>query len=584
MSGIFGFFRNTSQTKIDSMLGLLNQYPNNRVLHHFCDNNVCIANIGLLHHKDCKYSDKDIELSIAGTCYNLCDFSADSFADLIVSSYRDGNLTDTLAQVDGCFHFCLYDKKNQKIIIACDRFGLYPLFIYSQDGNFAFGAESKSLLKLDFVDTTIDPDSFSVFEKIGYLLGSSTWFKYIKRIKPATIMTFDMQTHELISCYYWTFANIKKSDVSFYDAVEIAHRLFSDSVRRQVNPLIKSVIPISAGYDSRLILAAAKELYPNYNPYTTTFGVKNCLDIITAHKVCKVAGIKKNHENLFENIDWLGARENMVYDCDCTFSLQHMHGLEFIDTFGDARCLINGYLGDTIFGGSYLPTDTSLYNHVIDESVAKYYFGDYYRFCDFDDEYFQINNPIVLMWFNRGNNFINEAQRLCYNTFDIAHPFFDNKIIEFIASLPNEYLQYDRLYNALVLKHYPKYFKFIGRNGNRPAYLKKGLAYRYNKMKFALDKLLRTIRIKPRIVMAYANYTKWVQEHPNKERLMQLLNRDTSFYSKYTDTDYCDLLCHVNSSNISQILSVASVEIYFSQLKKQKIEIEKEMQNQQEQQ
>jgi hypothetical protein len=84
--------------------------------------------------------------------------------------------------------------------------------------------------------------------------------------------------------------------------------------------------------------------------------------------------------------------------------------------------------------------------------------------------------------------------------------------------------------------------------------------------------------------MAYANYTKWVQEHPNKERLMQLLNRDTSFYSKYTDTDYCDLLCHVNSSNISQILSVASVEIYFSQLKKQKIEIEKEMQNQQEQQ
>ena len=539
MAGIFGFYKDTeSQSNIDDMLGILDVPVGIHRLHTFCDDNVSVVNLGLKHHKYNNLSDTDIEVLVAGTCYNLDAFSESNFPRLLANAYRNDRLAETLKQVDGCFHCCLYDKKNHKIIIATDRFGLHPLFVYSKNKSFAFGAEPKAMLGLDFVDNSIDNAAFAVFEKLGYLLWDSTWFQYIKRVKPATIISFDIAKKQVSSSYYWTFAEIQKSNISFEVAVDTAYRLFQESIRKQFNPSIQTIIPVSAGYDSRLILATVKEVYPDCNPDTTTFGVKNCLDILTARRVCRLARIKKHYENYFANIDWLGHREKLVYNCDCSFSLQHMHGLEFISTFQNISCLMNGYLGDTVFGCSYLPQDNKLFNCVINKKVAKHYFGDFYEYCGFDEDYFKISNPIVLLWFNRGNNFINEAQRLCYNNFDVSHPFFDNKIIEFIASLPNEYLQGDRLYNALVLKYYPKYFKFIGRNGNRPAYLKKGLAYRYNKMKFALDKLLRTIRIKPRIVMAYANYTKWVQEHPNKERLMQLLNRDTSFYSKYTDTDY----------------------------------------------
>lgn len=104
----------------------------------------------------------------------------------------------------------MYDLKGKKLIIANDRFGLKPLYLYKHNGNFAFCGELKALLLLDFVDKSVDGDSFEMFMSLGYFLGSHTWFKHIKRLAPASVVEFDLSTKEISQKHYWTFAEIRQ--------------------------------------------------------------------------------------------------------------------------------------------------------------------------------------------------------------------------------------------------------------------------------------------------------------------------------------------------------------------------------------
>lgn len=201
---------------------------------------------------------------------------------------------------------------------------------------------------------SIDEDSFEMFMSLGYILGSHTWFKYIKRLAPASMIEYHLQTKKIIQKHYWTFAEIKQENISFDEAVDKAHYLFKDLIKRQVDLELCPSVLLSGGSDSRLCLAAMSEIYPHYKPYTAIFGVKNCLDFILAQKVCDVIDTK-NNEFLFENIDWLNLRKEHLYSMDCAHSLMHLHGCEF-DLFPqESRLIVSRYLdngfsiGDDIF-------------------------------------------------------------------------------------------------------------------------------------------------------------------------------------------------------------------------------------------
>lgn len=571
MFGLTAAVKNNSSIKsLDKII--INIYNNLKILSQFNDNEVEIIQTGFENNSNNSFTDNYINIYIDGQCYNINEIcsiyniNCKSFPELILYGYKNNLLDKILNKIDGVFHAVIYDQLNKKILVISDRWGLRPIYIYSKNDDFACGSDIKNLLQIDYTDSTPDKNSFNTFMEFEYILGNNTWFKYIKRLAPATILEFDIQSKKQIQRYYWTFAEISKRNISFDDAVDMAYQLFNKAMEKMVTSSEKYALLLSAGFDSRLIFASFIENFPDKIPYVYTFGVENCRDFITAEKICKIAGIKHN-KYYFENTNWLSKRYNLLYDIDCACSIKHLHGIEFMqDIIKHAQISISGFLGDTIFGDGYLAKiPHTMYDKRSNKDLAESIYGDYAKYSMYDDEYFNIDNPLPLLWFNRGKNFINMPALVSINI-EVLRPFFSNEIVEFIASIPNKYLENSKLYRYLVLKYYPKYFKTIPRNNENATYKTKDLIYRINKINHKLEDFYRKLTNR-KVIKSYADYEKWICEEPTQNKIRNLLKYSDSYYSMFTAIDYEKTVLepHLQGkvNNTDKILCIASVEIYF---------------------
>ena len=81
-----------------------------------------------------------------------------------------------LELLNGMFAFSFYDKKEKKILIARDRFGIKPLYFFYKKG-FGFASELKSLLKLYNDETEINKEALSEYLSLMYIVAPNTIYK-----------------------------------------------------------------------------------------------------------------------------------------------------------------------------------------------------------------------------------------------------------------------------------------------------------------------------------------------------------------------------------------------------------------------
>jgi len=76
----------------------------------------------------------------------LFKYSSKTFSELLIDAYDNKQLEMVLSKIDGCFTAILYDKSD--LILISDRYGMKPLYLWNNQGNFAWVSEVKALLAL----------------------------------------------------------------------------------------------------------------------------------------------------------------------------------------------------------------------------------------------------------------------------------------------------------------------------------------------------------------------------------------------------------------------------------------------------
>ena len=188
--------------------------------------------------------------------------------ELLSEAYESNKLNQFLNQLDGYFCAVIYDEKTKKITLISDRYGMRLLYWYEKDGAFAWGSEIKAILACNGTCKKINKAGLKCFMDLGYFLGEDTFFEMIRLIKPATVLTFDLSTRKIDQHYYWTWSEIKLSNLSFEDAVDELGERFLKAVKKRFNPDQSIGISLSGGLDSRAIFAAVNKLSPNYVGYS----------------------------------------------------------------------------------------------------------------------------------------------------------------------------------------------------------------------------------------------------------------------------------------------------------------------------
>ena len=177
----------------------------------------------------------------------------------------------------GVFAFAVWDCIEKTFLVARDRLGVKPLYVFFAKGGglFAFASEIKALLQLDEVRKNVRPDLGAIHQvmSFNFPLGDRTVFEGIREIPPGRILTWDNGRTGYRR--YWDLKMPLAGDrAEVGDEDKIAGE-FLDRLRESVRLRLMSDVPLgvflSGGPDSSLIAAlVGKEL--NNGPQTFSIG------------------------------------------------------------------------------------------------------------------------------------------------------------------------------------------------------------------------------------------------------------------------------------------------------------------------
>ncbi len=183
----------------------------------------------------------------------ICQTTSDS--EVIIKLYEKIGI-ECLDEFNGMFAFALYDKKEQTITLARDRFGKKPLYYYCENQSFIFASEMKSILVL--LDAKPDINMQAVSEYFAYLspLPPNTFFEGIYKLESAHYMVYDLRAKTLdIQNYYDLLGRIQPLEIAEDKALERIEELLFQSLELRLVSDVEVASLLSGGIDSTFISA-----------------------------------------------------------------------------------------------------------------------------------------------------------------------------------------------------------------------------------------------------------------------------------------------------------------------------------------
>jgi asparagine synthase (glutamine-hydrolysing) len=141
-------------------------------------------------------SDGSVQLVFNGEIYNFAElrhelaergrrFRTGSDTEVIIEAYLEYG-DACVSMLRGMFAFALWDVRHERLLLARDRFGKKPLFIYEAPGVLIFASEIKALLTHPAAPREVDPAGVWDYLAYKYVPGPRTLFRGIRKIPPAT--------------------------------------------------------------------------------------------------------------------------------------------------------------------------------------------------------------------------------------------------------------------------------------------------------------------------------------------------------------------------------------------------------------
>lgn len=310
--------------------------------------------------------DNNVLAIISGEIYNFTDlreqlrqaghrFCSGCDSEVVVHAYEQWG-DDFVNKLDGMFAFCLWDKKENKLILARDPIGIKPLYFLETDKILAFASEIKAFLKLpkELYTPAIDRVAAKTLLTFSIIPQDDlTILHGIKKLPPGHMLI--ARDGETRLKEYWKLKSTRKEGkVSFLDAGRLLEEKLLKTVKTHVQSDVGLGVLLSGGVDSSLIAAmAAKILKGPILTFTAGFNhpkderssaqfFAQCLGSYHTSFVIDPNEVFQRIEGLIESFDDLSS-------VDGGFITTYLMA-EKIKQFG-IKVVLSGEGADEIFGG-----------------------------------------------------------------------------------------------------------------------------------------------------------------------------------------------------------------------------------------
>lgn len=224
--------------------------------------------------------DKTIAIILNGEIYNFPELRAELIqrrhqfytktdTEIVVHGYEEFGL-DYFTRLNGIFALALYDKKNARLILARDHFGVKPLHYWSNGSTFLFASEYKAILIHPAVQREINYRALHCQMNLRYNQTDETLIKGIYRLPPASYLIF--QNGKItVGRFYQLPVNLNFK-MTETEAIEGIQTHLQKAVKRQLLSDVPLGVYLSGGMDSSALVAmmAAEKINP-INTFTLGF-------------------------------------------------------------------------------------------------------------------------------------------------------------------------------------------------------------------------------------------------------------------------------------------------------------------------
>ncbi|RAH38218.1 asparagine synthetase B family protein [Halomonas sp. SL1] len=291
--------------------------------------------------------------------------------------------------------YAVVQHQPGQLFAAVDHIRSIPLF-YGQRKDMVFLSDEAEWVRQQVGDETMDSLAREEFQLTGYVTGQDTLFPNVKQLQAGecVMITEHSDTPTVETQRYYRFLHTEPQDYDKALLEEKLDRISVASIQRLIDYAggRQIVVPLSGGYDSRLIVALLKRLGYE-NTLTFTYGVAGNKESQYSKRVADALGLRWHFVEYSNQLwreaweseerwkyqkwgsgwssvahvqDWLAVKimkENRVIDSDAVF--------------------VPGHSGDFV-AGSHIP-DAAFTGEVLDlEDVSHALFQRHYNLAPAD--------------------------------------------------------------------------------------------------------------------------------------------------------------------------------------------------------
>lgn len=253
---------------------------------------LAIIDLSPAGHQPMVSADHRFVLSYNGEVYNFrelrtelealgCWFRSKTDSEVVLNALAAWGVA-ALERFNGMFAFALWDRKERRLLLARDRYGVKPLYYFQQGATFAFASEQKAILAVPGMERRLDKAALLEYFTFQNFFTDHTLLEGMRILPAGHYAVLDLQTPEprLQLTSYWDFHfREPEGRVDPQEYREELARLFQQAVNRQLIADVEVGSYLSGGMDSGAITAIAARCYPYLKSFTCGFDLSSASGI-----------------------------------------------------------------------------------------------------------------------------------------------------------------------------------------------------------------------------------------------------------------------------------------------------------------
>ena len=197
-------------------------------------------------------------------------FRTKSDTEVIVHGYKQWG-DDVFNHLNGMFGLAIWDARQQRLILARDRFGIKLIYYKIDKNRLYFGSEIRAVRAAIKERADVDPNSLNLFLRYRYTPSPHTMFKGICKLAPGTMLVCEERTACVRQWYRYQpkpFSPMKSEREARAELLE----LYRQSIKRHLLSDVPVGLLLSGGVDSGLLLALMNLYGKSWRTYTVGYG------------------------------------------------------------------------------------------------------------------------------------------------------------------------------------------------------------------------------------------------------------------------------------------------------------------------